>query len=51
MNNTDPAQSRAGKKIYQTRQEIIKRIVFVIEQRNIQNFGQLLADQDMEGKL
>lgn len=51
MNNTDPAAARKGRKFYQTREEIIKRIVFVIEHRNIQNFGSLLADQDLDGKL
>jgi|LauGreDrversion4_2_1035121.scaffolds.fasta_scaffold1664303_1 hypothetical protein len=49
LNNTDPAAARKGRKFYQNREEIIKRIVFVIEHRNIQNFGQLLADQDLEG--
>jgi hypothetical protein len=39
LNNTDPAAARKGRKFYNTREDIIKRIVFVIEHRNIQNFG------------
>lgn len=50
MNDTAPAAARKGRKFYQTREEIIKRIVFVIEHRNIQNLGQLLADQDLDEK-
>lgn len=35
LNNTDPAAARKGRKFYNTREDIIKRIVFVIEHRNI----------------
>lgn len=39
-----PAQARRGRRLYTSREEILKRVAYVIEHRGMRNFGQLLAD-------
>ena len=50
-NDPTPAQARRGRRLYTSKEEILKRIAYVIEHRGMRNFGQLLADQDTDGKL
>lgn len=42
---------RRGRRLYTNVNDILKRIAFVISGRGLKNFGSLLADQDLEGKL
>lgn len=46
-----PAQARRGRRLYTSKEEILKRISYVIEHRGMKNFGSLLADQQTEGRL
>ena len=50
-NDPTPAQARRGRRLYTSKEEILKRVAYVIEHRGMRNFGQLLADQDVGGKL
>jgi hypothetical protein len=50
-NDVANTQAKRGRRLYQSKDEIVKRIAYVIEHRGLKNFGSLLADQDMEGKL
>ncbi|TNV88020.1 hypothetical protein FGO68_gene1522 [Halteria grandinella] len=45
-----PSQRRKGRRLYQSKEEILKRVAYVIEHRKLRTFGQILADQDMENK-
>lgn len=45
-----PAQKRKGRKLYACKEEILKRVAYVIEHRKLRTFGQILADQDLENK-
>jgi len=46
----DPTKARRGRRLYQSRDDVLKRIAYVIEHRGLKNFGSLLADQDIEGR-
>lgn len=50
MADESPAQRRKGRRLYTTRDEIVKRIAYVVEHRKLKTFGSILADQDMENK-
>jgi hypothetical protein len=39
-----PEQARRGRRLYINKEDIIKRIAYVIEHRGMKNFGSLLAD-------
>lgn len=38
------AQKRKGRKLYASKDEVLKRVAYVIEHRKLRTFGQILAD-------